>query len=339
MQREINEVGRSDPGWENLGHNVRVEEQFPVSNNHTTSTPTPGLAYAMLVTVMLLWAGGVVVARGVHELVPPIGFSFWRWCCAAVLITPLAGPQMLREWSYIRGHLRHFALLGMFMAGASTILMWSVQYTTATNVALVSTTQPIVTGIIAWILLKDRLTRPQIVGAMAATLGVVLMVARMDLAVLMHLSVNPGDVLVVVAVVFYALYSVNLHKWVAGVPPLLMMYMTCLGGTVILLPFYLAESLWVTPVTPDYRVVLAILFMAIVPSLIATTMWNMSIGTVGPNRASVFINLLPIFGTALAVVFLGERLEAYHLVGGLLICVGITMVVRSLRADELEIRE
>jgi drug/metabolite transporter (DMT)-like permease len=300
---------------------------------------TPAVAYVMLVVVMALWAGGVVIARSVAELVPPIGFSFWRWCAASILLTPVIAPRLLREWPAIRRRLRYFALLGLFMAGASTLLIWAIQYTTATNVVLVAATQPIATAIAAWILLKERLTRAQAAGVAAALGGIVAMVVRLDLNVILELSFNPGDVLVVVAVVFYALYSVNLHKWIAGVSPLMTMYMTCIGGTAIIAPFYLAESVLLEAVPLDVRVVGAILFMAAVPTLIATTMWNVSVGEVGANRASVFINLLPVFGTLLAVVFLGERLHSYHLVGGALVCAGITMVVRTMNPDELEMRE
>jgi drug/metabolite transporter (DMT)-like permease len=305
----------------------------------SSSRLTPVVAYMMLVMVMALWAGGVVVARSVHDLVPPIGFSFWRWCAASILLTPVIVTRIAKEWPAIGRRFGYFALLGVFMAGASTILMWAIQYTTATNVVLVSATQPIATAIVAWLLLKERLTRAQAAGVAAALSGIVVMVARLDPNVILDLSFNPGDVLVVLAVVFYALYSVNLHKWVGGVSPFMMMYMTCLGATVAILPFYLAESALMQAVPLDSRVISAILFMAIVPTLIATTMWNVSVGAVGANKASVFINLLPVFGTLLAVALLGERLHIYHLVGGVLVCAGITMVVKTMNPDELEMRE
>ena len=310
-----------------------------MSTSGTPNHVTPSIAYAMLVTIMVLWAGGVIVARSVHELVPPIGFSFWRWFTAALLLTPFAGAQLLRDRLYIKRHFRHFALLGLFMAGASTILVWALQYTTATNVTLMTATQPIATAIVAWLFLRERLAPAQLVGVSAAMSGIVIMVTRMDVAVIIGLSFNPGDVLVMVAVVFYACYSVNLHRWVSDITPLVMMYMTCLGVTIILIPAYLIESLSIRTMPPDPRVIGAVLFMALVPTLIATTMWNMSVGAIGANRASAFINLLPIFGTALAVLLLGEQFYSYHLIGGGLVCAGITLVVRSMNPDELEPRE
>lgn len=295
---------------------------------HTVSVP---VAYSMLTTVMLLWASGVIVAKSVIELVPPIGFSFWRWAVAVLLLTPLAGRQLLRHWSYIRTRLAYFGLLGLFMAGGSTLLVGSVKYTSATNVALVSAAQPMITAVIAWIVLRERLNAVQVLGIVAAAGGILVMVARMELRVILDVAFNPGDLLVLLAVVFYALYSINLHAWVKGLPPLLMMYLTALGGMLVLLPFYVAESVMFRVFEPVPGAIGGVFFMATVPTLLATTMWNISVGVVGPSRASVFINLLPIFGTVLAVVLLGEQLYRYHLIGGLLVCAGITLVVRRIK--------
>lgn len=293
----------------------------------SVGTVRPALAYAMLVLVMLLWAAGVVVARGVHELASPIAFSFWRWFTALSLLTPLALRQMRPHMEYIRAHARDFALLGLFMAGGSTLLVGSVQYTSATNAALVSATQPIVTVVVAWFLLHERLNRYQILGITSAMLGVLAMVMRMDIEALIALDINPGDGLVLLAVVFYAFYSINLHRWIGALPALVTMYLTCAGGLVTLLPFYVVDTLVRAPIVIEPVLVAGVIFMAIVPTIVATTLWNMSVGAVGPSKASVFINLLPVFGTALAVAVLGETLHAYHIVGSLLACTGITLVV------------
>ena len=165
------------------------------------------------------------------------------------------------------------------------------------------------------------------------------MVTRMDVAAIIGLLFNPGDVLVMLTVVFYACYSGNLHRRVSDVTPVIMMYMTCLGGAIMLLLAYLVESLSIRTTPPDPRVIGAVLFIALIPTLIATTMWNMNVGAVGANRTSVFINLLPILGTALAVLLLGEQFYSYHLIGGGLVCAGTTMVVRTMNSDELEPRE
>ena len=152
---------------------------------------------------------------------------------------------------------------------------------------------------------------------------------KLVLTLLLALSFNPGDGLILLAIVFYAAYAVYLHRWLSGLPALAMMYVTGLGGLVALVPFYLLETAFVAPFNPTPPALAACAYMALIPTLLATTMWNISVGRVGPSRASVFINLLPIFGVGFAVVLLGESLHLYHVIGGLLVCAGITLVVRS----------
>jgi drug/metabolite transporter (DMT)-like permease len=149
----------------------------------------------------------------------------------------------------------------------------------------------------------------------------------MDVWVLLDLTFNLGDLFVLVAVLFYSLYSVNLHRWFTDVPPFLMMYLTVLGGIIILIPFYAYELQSLGGFYPGIKVIIAIVFMATIPTIAATTMWNVSVGVVGANRASIFLSLLPLFGISLAVFFLDEALLNYHFIGASLICAGIVAVV------------
>lgn len=290
-------------------------------------------ACLLLTLVMLLWASGVIVARSVNELMPPVAFSFWRWCVAALVLTPLALGDLRRHFAFVRERGVRLVLLGMFMAGGSTLLVWSVQYTTATNAALVSATQPTVTAVMAWLVLRERLRGMQVLGVAAAAVGIVVMVARMDINVLLTLALNPGDTLVLAAVMFYAAYAVNLHRWLAGLPALLMMYLTALGGVVVLVPFFLLETALKGGSEFHPALFGAIIYMALVPTLLATTLWNISVGVVGPNRASAFLNLLPLFGTALGILILDESVYLYHLVGALFVCIGVSLVVRAPRSQ------
>ena len=288
-----------------------------------------GQAYVLLVIVMMLWASGVIVARFVGDLTPPVGFSFWRWAVAVLVLAPLGWREARANYDYLRSRMLYVLALGLFIAGGSTLLVWSAQYTTATNVSLISAGQPIVTTVMAWLILRETLTSVQIAGSVAAAVGVIAMVIKMDIAVLLALSFNPGDLLILLAVVFYAFYAIFLHRWLSGITVLLMMFVSAIAGLLLLLPFWMIETALVGPFVWQPEVIAAMVFMALVPTVLATTMWNKSVGTVGPSRASIFINLLPLFGTGLAILLLGEQPHAYHLVGGILVCVGITVVVRG----------
>jgi len=292
----------------------------------------PKTAYAMLIATQILWASALIVARGAHELIPPIAFSFWRWVIAALIMAPLAIPLLRTAAPDLKNKIPKIFLLGFFLAVGSTGLVWAVQFTTATNASLVAASQPIVTALVAWLMLKDRLTKLQLLGVVAATAGIVLMVARMQLDVLLSLSFNPGDAIMLASVFFYALYTINLHRWLTGVHPLLMLFLAAVTGSLLLAPAAVAEAYFVGMMIISPASIGAILFMAIVPTVIATTMWNASLGVVGPNRATIFMNLLPIFGIFFGVLLLGEVLYRYHIIGGLLVCAGISLMVKRSRS-------
>ncbi len=284
-------------------------------------------SYIMLTSVMLLWSLGIIVAKGVYESVHPVGFSFWRWVVAAFLLTPALVPQLRSKWRFLLLHSTHLLLLGLFMAGGSTVLMFAVQHTTATNAALFSASQPIVTVFMAWVFFRDQPSGLQALGMLAALGGIFAMATRLELEVVQSLTFNSGDLLVLLAVLFYSSYSINLHRWFPDVRPFLMMLVTIYAGILVLLPFYAWELRTIGQFELKSEVLWAIFFMAAIPTIVATTMWNVSVGQVGAKHASIFLNLLPLFGIGLAVSFLGETLHPYHLVGALLICVGITAVV------------
>ena len=288
----------------------------------------PRTAYIMLVATQILWASALIVARGVHDLIPPVAFSFWRWLAAAIIMAPVAMPLLKSSWPSLQHKLPKICLLGFFLAVGSTGLVWAVQYTTATNASLVAASQPVVTALVAWLMLKDRLGNLQLLGVLSATVGIVLMVARMQLDVLVQLSFNPGDAIMLASVFFYAFYTINLHRWLPGVHPLLMLFLASISGSLLLIPAAVAEAYFVGTMVITPTSLGAILFMAIVPTVIATTMWNASLGVVGPNRATIFMNLLPIFGILFGVLLLGETLYRYHIIGGLLVCAGITLMVK-----------
>ena len=291
---------------------------------HLTATH----AYLMLVFTQLLWASALIVARGVHDALPPVAFSFWRWVAAVIIMAPIAIPLLRKNWSSLQTKLPKMFALGCFLALGSTGLVWAVQFTTATNASLVAASQPIITAIVAWLILRERLNLMQLTGVISALVGIVLMVARMQLQVVLNLSFNPGDAIMLASVLFYAFYTINLHRWLSGTHPLLMLFVAAVAGSLVLIPCAIAEAYYVGAPAINWVTVSAILFMAVVPTIIATTMWNASIGVVGPNKATIFLNLLPVFGILFGVVLLNEQLYRYHIIGGILVCIGISLMVK-----------
>ncbi len=292
---------------------------------------SPFTAYIMLIAVQLAWASNLVVARGVYETVPPLGLSFWRWLFAALIMLPLVWRSLPHELPVALRNWKTIAMLAFFMVGGSTLAVTSVSFTTATNAALTNATQPAVTALFVWLIVKDRLTWIQSLGIAFAAFGVGAMVSRFDLDVLLTFDINSGDFVMLAAVMGYAMYAANFHRAPEGLSPATLLFVIFVAGTIELIPVYAAEAYLFTPFPFTWEAVGAAFYLATLPSVGAIFMWNAGLRTVGVNKAAIFVNLLPVFGAGMAILFLGERLYFYHVLGAAFVCVGILLVVKGKR--------
>jgi len=292
---------------------------------------SPFTAYIMLIAVQLAWASNLVVARGVFETVPPVGLSFWRWLAAALIMIPLVWRTLPHEIPIIRQEWKTIALLAFFMVGGSTLAVTSVTFTTATNASLVNATQPAITAFFAWLIVKDRLSWLQSLGIVSAAFGIGAMVTRFNIGVLLNLDINSGDFVMLSAVVGYALYATYFHRAPKGLTPATLLFVIFLAGSIELIPFYVAETVTYMPVPATWHAAWVTFYLATLPSVGAIFMWNAGLRTVGVTKAAIFVNLLPVFGAGLAILFLGERLYFYHVLGAAFVCAGILLVVKGKR--------
>lgn len=296
---------------------------------------SPVVAYLMLTATMACLAMNHVVGRAVHEVAPPIGLSFWRWSVAAVLIFLLIRRNFGARLQIYRRHWALFIGLGGMMIGSTTLILWTLQYTTAINVSLLNSLQPTTTVLLTFLFLSHRLTGLQVFGLVLGFVGVVAMVSQGSWQVLAGLEFNRGDVGALVSVIGLSGYALGLRWLPQGLSPLDAMFGIIVAGCLVILPAYLAElttsgSMPLIPAT-----VSAVLAMGIIGSLAGNLMWNIGNLVLGPNKASIFINLIPVFGMLMAVVFLGEEPQLYHVVGFAVICAGVWCVLarRLMSAD------
>jgi drug/metabolite transporter (DMT)-like permease len=233
--------------------------------------------------------------------------------------------------------------LGALMVGTSSLTAVAVNFTTAINASLVNASQPTVTALFAFLLFRDRLRRLQTIGIMVGLLGVVLITAKADWRVLLALDFNLGDLLMFIAACGYGIYAINLRRLPRDLDTNVGLFAILAAGAVCLLPLYIIEMQFFRNETASLELVGAVLYSGLLSSLLAMYFWNTAILTVGANRASIFLNLLPIFGVGLSITFLGESLYSYHFAGFACICLGILMVVRGggkpLSLDQRKVQE
>ena len=287
------------------------------------------IAYLMITMTVLLWSISVVVGRGVHDEIPLIGLTFWRWIIALLFLAPFVWREIWENIEIVVEYWKIYLAQGIFMVGGGPLLYTSLYYTSAINAALVNTTQPAITGLLAWIILKDRLKNIQYAGIASAIAGVIFMIVRADINILADLDFNVGDFIVVLAIVSYSMYAINLRRVPSEIGTFPSLFLIILLGSIPLIPFYVGEAILVKPFPFTLMSFIWASILAIIISIGSIALWNNGNRVVGPQRAAVFVSLMPVFGSILAMTFLGEDLYFYHIIGSFFICAGIFMVVRN----------
>jgi drug/metabolite transporter (DMT)-like permease len=284
--------------------------------------------YLLLSLTSLFWAGNTVIGRFMAGHVPPITLAFIRWGGAFLILLPFAARDLARDWPIIRKNVPLLTLLALTGFSAyNTMAYYGLQYTTAVNGLLLQSIGPLFVALWTFALFGDRLTPRQAVGVCISLTGVLVIICRGSLEVLLSINFNRGDLWFVIALVIYAYYTAMLRKR----PPMHPLSFLAVGmgwGAALLIPAVVIEHLSGRTMIVDTASILSFAFICIFPSLLGYMFLNRGIELVGANRAAPFIHLVPVFGSVLAIVFLGESFELYHAVGYGLVFAGITIATR-----------
>ncbi len=285
--------------------------------------------YLLLTLAVLFWSGNFILGRAVRAEVPPIGLAFWRWAVAALLVAGPALPRLRRDWPVICQH-RDIVLLlsALGVAIFNTLVYAGLQHTIALNAFLMQTMMPVMIVAMSFLLFRDRVYALQSVGIVCALVGAVTIIIKGNPQTLRTLSFNPGDIIIFTAVAAYAGYSVLLRKR-PPMHPLSFVAITFIVGALMLLPFYVWETIYRRAVSWDGITFATVAYVAVFPSIISFLCFNRGVELIGPNRAGLFLYLMPLFGGVMALVFLGEQLEWFHGTGMVFILTGIFLAVRG----------
>jgi drug/metabolite transporter (DMT)-like permease len=304
-----------------------------------TYKPTPLVAYCLVTLSCFLWGLATVVGRGIYEEIPPFGLSFWRWLLAALVLLPLVWVDLPRKLPLIKANIKLIALLGFFQVGASAILLVALNYTTAINASLINAAQPVMTIIPAWILTREKITFGQGIGIILGLVGVVIMVSQGNLDILKSLEFNGGDIFAIMAVLGWTIYATLIHRVPSELGLTTTLFLVYLAGTIGLVPFYIVEHTFIRPVPLSWLTVGVVALLGIVVAAIAVSIWTASVRSIGPNRAAIFLNVIPVFGVSMAIIFLGEQLFTFHLIGAAFIGTGMALVIFMARKKLSKKRE
>ena len=287
---------------------------------------------ALLLTLPpLFWAGNAVVGRLMVGQIPPLALSFYRWLFALLLALLIVGPDLWRHRAVLRSKWKSLAVMGILGVGSYNSLQYvALETTTPLNVSLITSSAPVFILLIGGAFYKQAVGRAQWIGAVLSIAGVALVVAKGDLAHLASLHFAPGDLIMLVAVFLWAIYTWELRQRPLGLAPMTSLAAQMIWGVLSILPFMLAER-WIGGETTHWGgpVWLALAYVAVLPSLLAYWCWGSAVGRVGAQIPAYFGNLAPLFAALLSWLFLDETIHWYHLWAALLIFAGIHVALNA----------
>jgi drug/metabolite transporter (DMT)-like permease len=280
--------------------------------------------YLLLTLTPFFWSCNWIVGRGLHADVPPMAMTFFRWFFALVILAPFALPHVRRDWPVVRRHWKIMLLLGAVGIGTHNALAYlGLHYTTATNGVILNSFIPVMIVAISWVFLGERLSPPQLAGVAISLAGVLAILSGGSLATLAAFRLNAGDLLVILSMAMWSIYTIGLRWRPAGLSMLSFLFVLAVVGDAFMLPLWLVERAMGYRVDWTPTVVAALASVALFSSVLAYIFWNRGVEQVGANVAGLFVHLMPVYGVLLAWMLLGERLAAYHLAGIALILAGI----------------
>lgn len=285
--------------------------------------------YLLLSLAALFWAGNIVLARYVAGHVPPMTLSCIRWIGACLMLLPFAWPHLKQDWPVLRQHLPLLvALSASGFAINNALSYWALQFTQAINALLIQSSGPLFVALWALILFGVRLTWSQFAGIALSLAGVLTIILRGDLTALADVRLNIGDLMFACALMAFGLYSaLMLRRPVTHQLSLICFTMAC--GALLLVPPAIFEYANGITLKLDAVSMVTLVYVVIFPSTLAYLFFNRGIVAIGPNRAAPFFHLVPVFGSIMAIVLLGEQPRLFHLVGYIMVFAGVVIASRK----------
>ncbi len=289
------------------------------------------LPYLLLTLSSLFWAGNWVTGRALREAFGPVAISFWRWAIAVVIVLPFVWRELHAQRHLIRRHWRLLTVLALSsVVFFNTFVYVGLRTTQAINGVLLSSCIPLFILLATWWMDGQRASRRQLIGMALSFLGILAIVTRGEWQRLADLGFHEGDLWILVAVPIWAFYSVLLKRKPAALSGLPLVAIFSAIGVLVLAPAYVLEMLyWVPPVVPSWEALAGVAYIGVFASVAAFVCWNAGVAAVGANIAGFTVHLLPLFGTLLAILFLGEQPRLFHVAGFAAILAGVLLATWS----------
>ena len=282
-------------------------------------------AYLMLVLATFFWAGNFAIGKFAFlEDIPPYSLTFFRWLTVWLILFPFTYKEILKNKNDILNSLPLLFFLGLMTIGLFVPFVYtSLKNTTVTNATLLNTAIPAAIILFCYIFKFEKTNTFQLLGLLISTVGVLVIITRSDFNVLLNLDFNIGDIWMIGAVICWGLYSTFLKKLKLKISLFSTVQVVCTCGLLFALPQFFYEYNQGFVVNINKPFLFCIIYTAIFPSIVSYSCWTGAISIIGANRSGIFVSLIPLFGTGMAIFFFNEEFKIYHLIASILIIIGL----------------
>ena len=292
-------------------------------------------AYIFLVFATLFWSGNFIVGKAASLFdIPPFTLNFYRWTFAWLILAPFTLKEISQKKNYIFKNIKLILILGITSVTIfNSIIYYSLNFTQVISGVLMISTIPVMIIFFCWIFKIEKTNFYQILGVIFSLSGVMVIVTKADLGKLLNLNFNKGDLWMVVAMFSWAMYSAMLRKKKFELSQISLLQVIISAGLILLLPAYLIEMALGYKVNINLHFILTLSYVVLFPGLASFIFWIKGISLIGSNRSGIFLHLMPIVSTILAMLIFKERFMVFHLIGTILIIAGIVLSSRKVRHD------
>ena len=289
------------------------------------------IAYLLLILTTFFWSGNFIVGKAASFYdIPPFSLNFYRWLFAGLILLPFTFKEIISKKKYIFNNLGFFILLGITSITIfNSTVYYSLYYMQVISGVLMISTIPVWIMFISSILGIEKTNKFQITGVILSLLGVVFIITKSDIDVIKNLDFNKGDLIMSVGMFSWALYSALLKKKKYEISQISLLEIVIILGLIFLIPIYLLEIKVGNPLVINKPFLLTLFYVVLFPGLASFFFWIKGISIIGANRAGVFLHLMPIFGTLMAMIIFREKFMFYHFFGAIFIIAGITLSNKS----------
>ena len=285
------------------------------------------IAYIFLILATLFWSGNFLVGKAASLFeIPPFSLNFYRWTFAWLILAPFTLKEILKKKKYILKNIKFIIVLGITSITVfNSIVYYSLNFTQVISGVLMISTIPVMIIFFCWLFKIEKTNFYQILGVVFSLFGVVVIITKADLVILLNLNFNKGDLWMVVAMFSWAMYSALLRKKKLNLSHISFLQTIISAGLIFLIPAYLIEMALGYKLNIHLPFILTLSYVVLFPGLASFILWIKGISIIGSNRSGIFLHLIPIFSTMMAIIIFKEKFMIYHLIGAILIITGIIL--------------